>query len=254
MDSCRAVVVARLQAMPGVWQLHLLAEAVARAAQPGQFVMALRREGYDPYLRVAVPLHKIGAETVALLLDERDAAQRPLAARGVGERLDLLGPFGQGFALSSGARELLLIAQGLDIAPLVPLAEQAIAEGRRVAVLAATPEREHLFPTELLPRDVEYHGLVAGEGWLLGCRELCTDMLAWADQVCAAGPPALYRDLYQLVAREPVRLRAGFVHCWQPGQIACGMGLCLACAVETRRGMRRTCTDGPVFDLLDLCP
>jgi dihydroorotate dehydrogenase electron transfer subunit len=32
----------------------------------------------------------------------------------------------------------------------------------------------------------------------------------------------------------------------------CGVGACDICPVETRQGQRHLCTDGPVFDLLEL--
>jgi dihydroorotate dehydrogenase electron transfer subunit len=34
--------------------------------------------------------------------------------------------------------------------------------------------------------------------------------------------------------------------------MACGMGLCNGCLIETRRGPRHICTDGPAFNLADL--
>jgi dihydroorotate dehydrogenase electron transfer subunit len=34
--------------------------------------------------------------------------------------------------------------------------------------------------------------------------------------------------------------------------MACGLGACLGCVVETRRGMIASCVQGPVFDLDDL--
>ena len=34
--------------------------------------------------------------------------------------------------------------------------------------------------------------------------------------------------------------------------MACGTGICYACAVQTRRGMRLVCKDGPKFELLQV--
>ena len=34
--------------------------------------------------------------------------------------------------------------------------------------------------------------------------------------------------------------------------MACGVGACQGCAVQVERGVRLACTDGPVFDLLEL--
>jgi len=34
--------------------------------------------------------------------------------------------------------------------------------------------------------------------------------------------------------------------------MACGVGACQGCGVEVTRGTKLACTDGPVFDLLEL--
>jgi len=35
-------------------------------------------------------------------------------------------------------------------------------------------------------------------------------------------------------------------------RMACGIGACLGCAIETREGLKRVCTDGPIFELKEL--
>ena len=35
-------------------------------------------------------------------------------------------------------------------------------------------------------------------------------------------------------------------------RMACGMGACLGCSVETKKGNKRACKDGPVFDSEEL--
>ncbi|MBA3377734.1 MAG: dihydroorotate dehydrogenase electron transfer subunit, partial [Chloroflexia bacterium] len=34
--------------------------------------------------------------------------------------------------------------------------------------------------------------------------------------------------------------------------MACGVGACLGCVVETIRGIRTSCVDGPVFEMDEL--
>jgi dihydroorotate dehydrogenase electron transfer subunit len=34
--------------------------------------------------------------------------------------------------------------------------------------------------------------------------------------------------------------------------MACGLGACLGCVVETKRGMVASCVKGPVFDLSEM--
>ncbi len=248
MIQCLAPVTARLEVLPGVWQVHAQAPEVARAAQPGQFVMALRRDAYDPYLRAAVPLHKIGAEHVALLLEEPNEVG--LAVPALDATLDLLGPFGHGFALDRGVEHLLLVAQEMGIAPLLALAERALAQNIKVTLFAQATRQERLYPADLLPVEIEYRTFLGdGEDWV---DSALREALPWADGLCVAASPAFYRRLGALIMSDPVQRRAGLVQVWWPERIGCGMGLCLTCVTPTRHGPRRTCTDGPVFDLYDL--
>lgn len=246
-----APVTARLEVMPGVWQVHARAPEVARAAQPGQFVMALRGASFDPYLRAAVPLHKIGAEHVAFLLDEQD--QAGLAVPALDATLDLLGPLGHGFTLDPAAQHLLLVAQEMGIAPLLALAEQALARNVKVTLFALYARQERLYPPELLPVEIEYRAfLVREEAESAAFDRVLLEALPLTDGVCLASAEALYRRLGARIMADPVRRRAGLVQVWNPERIGCGMGLCLTCVTQTRQGPRRTCTDGPVLDLYDL--
>ena len=76
--------------------------------------------------------------------------------------------------------------------------------------------------------------------------ELLPDRLDWADAVYACGPVAMMAALAVLVQRAGKST---------PTQIAmeermgCSMGVCLGCVVETKKGPKRVCTDGPVFDI-----
>jgi dihydroorotate dehydrogenase electron transfer subunit len=252
MYEGEAIISARLEAMPGWRIVHLQSPAIARAACPGQFVMALRDASCDPYLRVALPLHQIGRVTITLLLDQREAEQARLAEKEIGESIDLLGPLGHGFEIASGTQRLLLIAQGAGIVPLVGLAERALATGRQVALVALADRAERLYPAELLARNIEYHGRVHEMRGTGALPSALAELLTWADQICAAGSEGLYAELRNVLAQRPARSRSGAVQVWRPGRIGCGMGLCQACAFETKRGIKRACSDGPVFDLFDL--
>ncbi len=35
-------------------------------------------------------------------------------------------------------------------------------------------------------------------------------------------------------------------------RMACGIGACLSCVVETKDGRKRACVDGPIFDAEDI--
>ncbi|MDR2072446.1 MAG: dihydroorotate dehydrogenase electron transfer subunit [Spirochaetaceae bacterium] len=65
--------------------------------------------------------------------------------------------------------------------------------------------------------------------------------------VYACGPEPMLRTL-------GVRCRALGIPCYlsMERRMACGVGACLGCTVETRGGNRRCCTDGPIFPAEEL--
>jgi dihydroorotate dehydrogenase electron transfer subunit len=112
-----------------------------------------------------------------------------------------------------------------------------------------------LYPLNLLPPMVEVQlatldGSAGAQGPVTA---LLPDLLRWADLVDACGSTALYFALKSQV--EQVRLGAGTGFLYGvvlENLIPCGVGACLGCAIETRAGLKLTCLDGPVFDLMDL--
>ena len=203
----------------------------------------------DPYLRVSLPIHRIGEGIVAFLLDERDPELAMLASRSIGEPMDVLGPLGRGFDLRPSCQRVLLIAQDAGIAPLVALAAKAIVEGKQVTLVALSDGPDRLYPSELLPREIEYRALGQEVPGYAELRAVLVEIMPWAEQVCAAGPMSLYHTLRQEMLADPMRDRPGMIQAYVFAKMGCGIGVCNACSIEVKRGMRHVCTDGPVFDL-----
>jgi len=87
--------------------------------------------------------------------------------------------------------------------------------------------------------------------------DLFPDLVRWADCVCIAGDVVTYPALAEIVreARMLPPLAEGGRGRGQAlvvPPMACGVGACQGCGVEVVRGVKLACTDGPVFDLLEL--
>jgi len=163
--------------------------------------------------------------------------------------IDLLGPLGHGFEIEPKSRNLLLVAGGIGIAPLVALAEKGIANGLGITLLLGAPTQAQLYPPHLLPLEVKL--VVATEDGSAGRRGVVTDLLvdivADADQIFACGPLSMYETMASqgmLVGKS--------VQVSMEVRMGCGFGGCYGCAIETNSGMRLVCQDGPVFDLKDI--
>jgi len=236
--------------MPGVYLFWLRAPQIAEVAQPGQFVMVRCGNGHQPLLRRPLSIHRIaGGEQIALLFSVVGQGTSLLSQYREGDRLDLLGPLGNGFSLYPDSGKLLLIAGGVGIAPLVFLADKALDQGQAVVLLAGSATASLLYPQSLLPSAIEF--VTATEDGSGGREGMVTDFLAefvsQADQVFACGPLCMY----QVMAARPLHGPKSVQVCLETA-MACGLGACYGCTIKTRKGLRQVCRDGPVFELHDI--
>ena len=243
---------------------------VARDAHPGQFVMLrcveARATGEavpsaldlpeDPLLPRAMSIHRFrpgpdGREW-SILYDVVGRGTEWLASRRAGDFVFCWGPLGHGYAVRDSSRQLLLVAGGIGVAPLVWFADEAVDQGLSVTLVLGGRTKEQIFPASLLQPEVEV--VVTTEDGSLGQRGLATEAfvahLEWCDQAFACGPNAMFRAMADAMrgarARRPVQVLL-------EERMGCGTGICYGCAVETRRGgMKLVCKDGPKFELRDV--
>jgi len=249
--------------------MWLRAPELARNAHPGQFMM-LRcsdDEAYgdgiahadDPLLPRPMSYHRVragaGGNEWSVLYDVVGRGTAWLSRRAPGDRVYAWGPLGNGYKVGRGSRNLLLVGGGIGIAPLVWLAEDAVAQGRNVTLVVGARSAEHVFPSSLLPREVEV--VVTTDDGSAGRKGFATgpfaELLEWCDQAFACGPTPMFRAMADIARRAKVRRS---VQALLEERMGCGTGICYGCAVEVRvRGgtaMKLVCKDGPRFDVRDV--
>ena len=125
-----------------------------------------------------------------------------------GDAIDLLGPLGRPFEVDPRSRHLLLVAGGLGMAGVRMLADEAIRDGRQVTLLFGAASAREVYPSSLLPDEVEY--IVATDDGSLGHHGYVTDLVAeyegWADQAFACGPQPMLATLARLAEGRRARL------------------------------------------------
>ena len=248
MKPILAPVISNDEVMRGVYLVWAEAPAIASAARPGQFLMVKASDDCDPLLRRPLSIHRVRRDgAIALLIEVIGRGTEWLARREAGEQLDLLGPLGNGFDIR--AKNLLLVAGGCGIAPLVFLAEKALSKERHLILLAGARSADRVYPRELLPADIAT--VTVTEDGSVGERGMPTDLMAQYtnahEQVFACGPADMYRAMAGLD-----HLKGKSVQVSLEARMGCGFGCCFGCTIETRWGPRRVCKDGPVFELSDL--
>ena len=246
---------------PRLYLMRLSSPLIAGSLEPGQFVH-MRIPGMEGHvLRRPFSVYARDAEAGELELlyqtvgfgSVHMATLRP----GCCEDAELIGPVGNAWAPPATARRALLVGGGVGAAPLFLLCERLVAAGVRTDVVLGAQTKDALVCRE------RYDALLARQGGSAQCATddgsfgwpgFCTGLSAQAlEQAAAAGEPY---DWVAVCGPEPLmRIVAGQaagagVACQvsMERRMACGVGACLSCVVDTRDGKKRACVDGPIFD------
>jgi len=249
LRQAEATVISNSEIMPGVYLVWLDCPPLTSEAQPGQFVMVRCGDGEKFQLRRPFSVHQIDGKRLALLLNVVGRGTHWLSQRQAGDSLDLLGPLGNGYTIYPDTKNLLLVAGGIGVAPLVFLAQKALKQVGSVTLLLGAPATNQLYPKNLLPPEVKL--ITATEDGSSGQKGLVTDLLPdftdGADQLFACGPLPMYQSMaaQKLLEKKPVQISLEV-------RMGCGLGVCYGCTVKTKSGLRQVCKDGPVFELGDV--
>jgi len=236
--------------MPRFFLMWLNAPELAGVVRPGQFLMV--GCGEDTVLRRPLSVHMVDGDRLALLFAVRGKGTEWLSHRRRGQKLDVVGPLGNGFEIPRHAKNLLAVAGGSGIASLCYAAANALTAGKRVMLLVGADTQSHVYPVDMLPRGIEVQ--VATEDGSQGHKGMVTELVprraASADLIIACGPLPMYcrmaAEKKELgIERKPVQVSLEM-------RMGCGVGVCYGCTVRTKSGLKQVCKDGPVFALDDI--
>ena len=136
---------------------------------------------------------------------------------------------------------------GIGAAPLYGLAKRMLEQGLRPAVvLGFRSGRDAFYREEFAALGLEIR--VATEDGSLGTRGFVTDVLAELPDcryVLACGPTAMLKAVHGL----PQVTGGQFSF---EARMGCGFGACVGCTIQTKKGLRRVCKDGPIFHKEDI--
>ncbi len=266
MKQALCSVSSNVEIMPGVYLMWIDAPEIAATAKPGQFVTV--RCG-DFILRRPFSIHQVGSSSViaseakqsqvAILFKVAGKGTLWLSQQVAGQRIDVLGPLGKGFAIAPESKKLLLVAGGIGLAPLAFLVQQALPK-HQITLIHGAKTATQLFPDACqLPASSRetVRFITVTEDGSAGQKGKATDVfpdyLAWADQVYACGPIDMYKVMADMSLRaERSNLKLKKCQVSLEVRMGCGFGACYCCTINTKKGPRQVCRDGPVFKFDDI--
>lgn len=238
----------KAQIATDTFEAEIDAPFVARAWQPGQFVMVL----VDAEHGERIPLTVVGADkangTVRLIWQRLGKTTTQLADLEVGQRIAAIaGPLGKPTHIQQWGK-VVCVAGGVGAAPLLPIARALKAAGNDIVMIVGARSKDRLILLDQF-RQFSDKVIVCTDDGSYGLKGLITEPLA---QVCqkdrpqhafVVGPAVMMKACCQVTRQyglaTTVSLNTIMVD---------GTGMCGGCRVEVAGKSQFVCVDGPEFD------
>ncbi len=264
MKNYRTIIISNQEISPGYFRMRILVPGFGEKAHPGQFVMFRVQRSLPPLLRRPFGILRTGfmsADCDGLPPKEFVEIVYKVVGRGTtimadlheGDKIELLGPLGNGFDSTSTDGEKILVGGGIGLVPLYMLAGELIEKGCSVRLLMGGRTRDDILAvTEFERLGVETY--VSTDDGSLGEEGLVTQVLERKLQkypgaeVFACGPMPMLCAVNNICTGNKVPLQVSLEE-----SMACGVGACLGCVVkgaghtEESPSYLCSCKVGPVF-------
>lgn len=230
---------------------YLLRFASSAHTEPGQFVELKLNAYTDPLLRRPFSIYDADGETVSVIIRVAGRVTAALAALKDPDAIDVMGPYGKGFSLIDSGHALL-VGGGVGNAPLHYLAKRLRARGVTVSFIYAARSADLIYCHDNFTCGTDSLCYVTDDG---SCGEkgyaveALTRTLAKSsfDRAYVCGPTVMMKSCAQELGAAGIPFQVSLEN-----YFGCGIGICSGCSVDTVRGKKRACVEGPVFDGSDL--
>ena len=250
-------------------RLHLMvleSPAICEAITPGQFVHMKVPGAPDHVLRRPFSIYGRDTQvsTIDILYQEVGSLTRFMPSLCAGTSVEMIGPIGNTWSgmkrfVEGTCTHALLVGGGVGAAPLYLLTESLALAGCKLDVVLGAQTFDALVARERYTRLLGCEPQCATDDGSYGRAGFCTSLVEERLEQGAIADGKPY-DYLAVCGPEPLmKIVAGmgekagvYAEVSMEKRMACGVGACLSCVVDTVGGKRRSCVDGPIFDAADI--
>ena len=223
---------------PLIYEMHLAGD-VSGVTRAGQFV-EIALDGL--YLRRPISVCNYEDGELTLIYKVVGKGTDLMSQMAEGTQLDVLTGLGNGFNIDHECKKPLLVGGGVGVPPLYRLTRDLIARGKEVTVVLGFNTESEIFYAEKF-EEAGAKVIIATADGSVGIKGFVTNAIAesgvGADYFYSCGPLPMLKALCQSLEID------GEVSLEE--RMGCGFGICMGCSIQTTKGAKRVCKEGPVF-------
>lgn len=204
--------------------------------KPGQFYMIRGWNGLDPLLPRPISIADINNGNITFLYEVRGRGTHIISQLKEGDSLSILGPLGNGFSIDK-SEKIAIVSGGIGIAPMLYLSKYL--NNKPDLYAGFRNEGYYIDSFSQYVDDI----FISTEDGSQGHKGYIVDILdpEKYDLIYSCGPLPMMKALIDKCrGKAPLYIS-------MESRMACGVGACLGCVVETIDGIERVCKEGPVF-------
>ena len=251
-----AKIVNKVNLKDNIIKFSVKAPTIVEKSKAGQFIEIKVSKSIDPFLRRPISIHNIEKENGILefIIQLKGKGTKYLSEVQIGEEIDIIGPLGRGYFNYSKSNKLAVIGGGIGVFPLYELCKEAKQSKKQVNTYLGFRNKDFVI-LENEFKNVSSELILATDDGSYGENGFAINFLkedietGKIDSIFACGPMPMLKAVKSLAEEKNIPCQISIEE-----NMACGLGLCLGCAVKTSASSKENpkyvhvCKTGPVFD------
>lgn len=239
-------IISNVEVAENIFRLEISAQELSEIARAGQFVQVKISEEFTLRRPLGIASAKNGVIKIFYRINGRGT--KFLSTKKSGEHLNILGALGNGFNTEIDGR-ILLVGGGMGAAPLLSAAEKLSAAD--ILIGGKNSNEVNFWIKEFQP-EVDKIFITTDDG-SRGSKGFVTSLLPEVldydnfSAIYTCGPEIMMRGVAKIAAENNLPCYVSLER-----RMACGLGACLSCSIDTANGRKKVCKDGPIFDAAEI--
>ncbi len=243
-----------------IFKFSVKAPEIIEGAKPGNFIEIRITDQVEPFLRRPISIYNMDKNTGVLefIFQVKGKGTKLLTRKEVGDKIDIIGPLGSGTFKYDKFNNIAIIGGGIGVFPLYELAKCAKNDGKNVNTYLGFRSKDFVV-LEKEFEDVSSNLTLTTDDGSYKIKGFAINLLEEdlskknIEAIFACGPLPMLKAVQKLALEKDIPCQLSLEE-----KMACGLGVCLGCAVKTAKSPKdapeywHVCKGGPVFNAKDV--